>query len=105
MLVMTAIEKKACDAFLLNINDDTKMGITCSYGSGKAEDTAIASLAFDNSLGQNNLGVPCSSDSHATNQVLMNITEELNDVHVHVCAGLRQRVPVHVLPLKVGGFS
>jgi len=90
--VKTAIEKKACNALLLKVNqigslteaiDAVKMckqngwGIMCSHRSGETEDTTIADIAVGLCCGQIKTGAPCRSDRNAKYNQLMRIEEEL----------------------------
>merc|ERR1712232_1270167 len=78
--VQTAIEKKACNALLLKVNqigsvtesiNAVKMckqsgrGIMCSHRSGETEDTTIADIAVGLCCGQIKTGAPCRSDRNA----------------------------------------
>jgi len=90
--VKTAIEKKACNALLLKVNqigsitesiDAVKLckqngwGIMCSHRSGETEDTTIADIAVGLCTGQIKTGAPCRSDRNAKYNQLMRIEEEL----------------------------
>jgi len=90
--VKTAIEKKACNALLLKVNqigsisesiDAVKMckqsgwGVMCSHRSGETEDTTIADIAVGLCTGQIKTGAPCRSDRNAKYNQLMRIEEEL----------------------------
>merc|ERR1712139_319914 len=90
--VKTAIEKKACNALLLKVNqigtvseaiDAVKLckqngwGIMCSHRSGETEDTTIADIAVGLCCGQIKTGAPCRSDRNAKYNQLMRIEEEL----------------------------
>merc|ERR1712051_553645 len=89
--VKTAIEKKACNALLLKVNQigtlsesiaAVKMckqngwGIMCSHRSGETEDTTIADIAAGLCCGQIKTGAPCRSDRNAKYNQLMRIEEE-----------------------------
>merc|ERR1712204_38386 len=75
--IKTAIEKKACNALLLKVNqigtltesiDAVKLckkiewGVMCSHRSGETEDTTIADLAVALCTGQIKTGAPCRSE-------------------------------------------
>jgi len=95
--VKTALEKKACNALLLKVNqigtvteaiEAVKMckqngwGIMCSHRSGETEDTTIADIAVGLCCGQIKTGAPCRSDRNAKYNQLMRIEEELGDKSV-----------------------
>ena len=90
--VTAAIEKKACNALLLKVNqigsitesiEAVKMckqsgwGVMCSHRSGETEDTTIADIAVGLCCGQIKTGAPCRSDRNAKYNQLMRIEEEL----------------------------
>jgi len=90
--VRTAIDKKACNALLLKVNQIGTMtesiaavkmckqngwGIMASHRSGETEDTTIADLAVGLCTGQIKTGAPCRSDRNAKYNQLLRIEEEL----------------------------
>merc|ERR1711892_1260009 len=90
--IQTAIEKKACNALLLKVNQigtisesieavtlckQNGWGIMCSHRSGETEDTTIADIAVGLCCGQIKTGAPCRSDRNAKYNQLMRIEEEL----------------------------
>eukprot|EP00467_Chlorarachnion_reptans_P008254 CAMPEP_0114523712 /NCGR_PEP_ID=MMETSP0109-20121206/21440_1 /TAXON_ID=29199 /ORGANISM="Chlorarachnion reptans, Strain CCCM449" /LENGTH=459 /DNA_ID=CAMNT_0001705051 /DNA_START=175 /DNA_END=1551 /DNA_ORIENTATION=+ len=92
-IIKTAIEKKACNALLLKVNqigtvtesiNAVKMaknagwGVMCSHRSGETEDTFIADLAVGLSTGQIKTGAPCRSERLAKYNQLLRIEEELS---------------------------
>merc|ERR1712224_200427 len=92
--VETAIEKKACNALLLKVNQIGSVsesiaavklckqkgwGIMCSHRSGETEDTTIADIAVGLCTGQIKTGAPCRSDRNAKYNQLMRIEEELGE--------------------------
>merc|ERR1712217_104928 len=104
--VQTAIDKKACNALLLKVNQIGSMtesietvklcktngwGVMCSHRSGETEDTTIADLAVGLCTGQIKTGAPCRSDRNAKYNQLMRIEEELGDKAVY--AGSTWRKP------------
>jgi enolase len=104
--VQDAIDKKACNALLLKVNqigtltesiDAVKMckksgwGVMCSHRSGETEDTTIADIAVGLCTGQIKTGAPCRSDRNAKYNQLMRIEEELGDKAVY--AGSTWRKP------------
>merc|ERR1719231_2109368 len=103
--IKTAIEKKACNALLLKVNqigsmtesiDAVKLckqngwGIMCSHRSGETEDTTIADIAVGLCCGQIKTGAPCRSDRNAKYNQLMRIEEELGDKAVYAGANWRK---------------
>jgi enolase len=103
--VKTAIEKKACNALLLKVNqigsvsesiDAVKLckqngwGIMCSHRSGETEDTTIADLAVGLCTGQIKTGAPCRSDRNAKYNQLMRIEEELGADAIYAGASWRK---------------
>ena len=91
--IETAIEKKACTALLLKINQigtitesinavklvkSKGWGVMCSHRSGETEDTTIADLAVGLCTGQIKTGAPCRSDRLAKYNQLMRIEEQLS---------------------------
>merc|ERR1719488_332444 len=99
--IKTALEKKACNALLLKVNqigslteaiDAVKMckqngwGIMCSHRSGETEDTTIADIAVGLCCGQIKTGAPCRSDRNAKYNQLMRIEEMLGPENC-CCAG------------------
>ena len=90
--VKVAIEKKACNALLLKVNqigtvseaiDAAKLarsadwGIMVSHRSGETEDSFIADLAVGISSGQIKSGAPCRSERVAKYNQLLRIEEDL----------------------------
>merc|ERR1712139_186894 len=113
--IKTALEKKACNALLLKVNqigslteaiDAVKMckqngwGIMCSHRSGETEDTTIADIAVGLCCGQIKTGAPCRTDRNAKYNQLMRIEEELGDKAVF--AGSEWRKPVWMDTLSAG---
>ena len=103
--VKDAIEKKACNALLLKVNqigsmteaiDAVKMckqsaGASCaSHRSGETEDTTIADIAVGLCTGQIKTGAPCRSDRNAKYNQLMRIEEELGADAVYAGATWRK---------------
>merc|ERR1711966_224169 len=90
--VKAAIEKKACNALLLKVNQigsvtesieaakmsqDEGWGVMVSHRSGETEDTFIADLVVGLRTGQIKTGAPCRSERLAKYNQLMRIEEEL----------------------------
>ena len=92
--IRTAIEKKACNALLLKVNQIGSMtesieacklaqangwGVMVSHRSGETEDTTIADLVVGLCTGQIKTGAPCRSERLAKYNQLLRIEEELGD--------------------------
>ncbi|BFZ57921.1 phosphopyruvate hydratase [Savitreella phatthalungensis] len=92
--IQTAIEKKACSALLLKINQIGSIteaikaandsvgagwGVMCSHRSGETEDTFIADLVVGLGSGQIKTGAPCRSERLAKYNELLRIEEQLGD--------------------------
>jgi enolase len=90
--IKTAVDKKACNALLLKVNqigsvsdsiDAVKLakqngwGIMTSHRSGETEDNYIADLAVGLCTGQIKTGAPCRSERLAKYNQLLRIEEEL----------------------------
>merc|ERR1719163_1735933 len=103
--VQTAIDKKACNALLLKVNQigtvtesikavkmckQSGWGVMCSHRSGETEDTTIADLAVGLCTGQIKTGAPCRSDRNAKYNQLMRIEEELGADAVYAGASWRK---------------
>lgn len=104
--IATGIEKKACNALLLKVNQigsvtesiqacndsmDAGWGVMVSHRSGETEDTFIADLVVGFGTGQIKTGAPCRSERTAKYNQLLRIEEELGDKAVF--AGKRFRNP------------
>lgn len=96
--VQTAIDKKACNALLLKVNQigsvtesimavrmskEAGWGVMASHRSGETEDSFIADLAVGLSTGQIKTGAPCRSERLAKYNQLLRIEEELGDEAVY----------------------
>jgi enolase len=90
--VQMAIEKKACNALLLKVNQigsvtesieavrmakEAGWGVMASHRSGETEDSFIADLAVGLATGQIKTGAPCRSERLAKYNQLLRIEEEL----------------------------
>merc|ERR1719435_31028 len=88
----TAIEKKACNALILKVNQigsvtesieacklaqSSGWGVMVSHRSGETEDTFIADLVVGLNAGQIKTGAPCRSERLAKYNQLLRIEEEL----------------------------
>jgi len=104
--IQTAIEKTACNALLLKVNqigsvtesiDACKLaqkngwGVMVSHRSGETEDSFIADLVVGLGTGQIKTGAPCRSERLAKYNQLLRIAEELGD---DAFAGLNFRHPL-----------
>ncbi|KAF3674165.1 Enolase [Capsicum annuum] len=93
--IAEAIQKKACNALLLKVNQigtvtesiqaalDSKAagwGVMVSHRSGETEDNFIADLSVGLASGQIKTGAPCRSERLAKYNQLLRIEEELGDV-------------------------
>lgn len=105
--IQTAIEKKACNALLLKVNQigsvtesiracklaqSNGWGVMVSHRSGETEDTFIADLVVGLCTGQIKTGAPCRSERLAKYNQLLRIEEELGDKAVF--AGEKFRNPL-----------
>ena len=92
--IQTALEKSACNALLLKINqigtiteaiDAAKLcqskgwNIMVSHRSGETEDTYIADLVVGLGCGQIKTGAPCRGERTSKYNQLLRIEEELGD--------------------------
>lgn len=90
--IAEAIEKKACNALLLKVNQigtvseaikaaqmcrEKQWGVMVSHRSGETEDAFIADLVVGLGCGQIKTGAPCRSERLAKYNQLMRIEEEL----------------------------
>lgn len=104
--IATALEKKACSALLLKVNQigsitesikackmsfEGGWGVMCSHRSGETEDCFIADLVVGLGTGQIKTGAPCRSERTAKYNQLLRIEEELGDLAVY--AGEKFRNP------------
>ncbi|KAK9907448.1 hypothetical protein WJX75_003947 [Coccomyxa subellipsoidea] len=96
--VKTAIEKKACNALLLKVNQigtvtesimavkmakEAGWGVMASHRSGETEDSFIADLSVGLATGQIKTGAPCRSERLAKYNQLLRIEEELGENAVY----------------------
>jgi len=103
----TAIEKKACNALLLKVNQigsvtesieacklaqSSGWGVMVSHRSGETEDTFIADLVVGLCAGQIKTGAPCRSERLAKYNQILRIEEELGANAVY--AGKKFRHPL-----------
>jgi enolase len=105
--IKTAVDKKACNALLLKVNqigsvtdsiDAVKLakshgwGVMTSHRSGETEDNYIADLAVGLCTGQIKTGAPCRSERLSKYNQLLRIEEELGSGAKY--AGLNFRKPI-----------
>ena len=103
--IKIAIEKKACNALLLKVNqigtvtegiEACRMaqragwGVMVSHRSGETEDTFIADLVVGLRTGQIKTGAPCRSERTAKYNQLMRIEEELGSNARYAGKGFRK---------------
>ncbi|WVQ65288.1 phosphopyruvate hydratase [Kwoniella botswanensis] len=96
--IKTAIEKKACNALLLKINQigtisesiqavqlsqSNGWAVMTSHRSGETESTYIADLAVALKTGEIKTGAPCRSERVAKYNQLLRIEEELGDKAIY----------------------
>lgn len=103
--IVTAIEKKACNALLLKVNQigtvtesiqaalDSQAagwGVMVSHRSGETEDHTIADLVVGLRTGQIKTGAPCRSERLAKLNQLLRIEEELGDSAIYAGENFRK---------------
>jgi enolase len=103
--VAAAIEKKACNAMLLKVNQigsiteameaskmsqDEGWGVMMSHRSGETEDTFIADMVVGLRTGQIKTGAPCRSERLAKYNQLLRIEEELGSEATFAGASFRK---------------
>ncbi len=96
--ITTAMEKSACNALLLKVNQigsiteaiqaakmarEAGWGVMVSHRSGETEDTFIADLVVGLSTGQIKTGAPCRSERLAKYNQLLRIEEAMGDDAVY----------------------
>merc|ERR1712071_116103 len=106
--IQTAIDKKACNALLLKVNQigtltesikaatmscEQGWGVMVSHRSGETEDTFIADLVVGLGSGQIKTGAHCRSERTAKYNQLLRIEEELGSDTVY--AGVNWKCPVN----------
>jgi len=103
--IQTALDKKACNALLLKVNQigtltesikaaqmslSSKWGVMVSHRSGETEDSFIADLVVGLKTGQIKTGAPCRSERLAKYNQLLRIEEQLGDKAVFAGKNWRQ---------------
>ncbi|ORZ07272.1 enolase [Lobosporangium transversale] len=103
--ITTAIEKKACNALLLKVNQigtitesiqaavlsqNSGWGVMVSHRSGETEDFTIADLVVGLRTGQIKTGAPCRSERLAKYNQLLRIEEELNGDSIYAGDNFRK---------------
>jgi len=102
--IQTGIEKTACNALLLKVNQigsvtesinavklakSAGWGVMASHRSGETEDCYIADLAVGLCTGQIKTGAPCRSERLSKYNQLLRIEEELGDRAVYAGSSFR----------------
>ncbi|CAG8495810.1 1560_t:CDS:2 [Paraglomus occultum] len=102
--IQTAVEKKACNALLLKVNQigtltesikaaklsqKSGWGVMVSHRSGETEDTTIADLVVGLRTGQIKTGAPCRSERLAKYNQLLRIEEELGSNAIYAGENFR----------------
>jgi len=102
--ITTGLEKKACNALLLKVNQigsvtesikaakmsmDNGWGVMCSHRSGETEDCFIADMVVGLGTGQIKTGAPCRSERTAKYNQLLRIEEELGKDAIYVGENFR----------------
>ena len=102
--ITTAIEKKACNALLLKVNQIGSVteslravaqskaqgwGVMTSHRSGETEDSYIADLAVGLSTGQIKTGAPCRSERLSKYNQLLRIEEMMGSTAVYAGKNFR----------------
>jgi len=107
--IQTAIDKKACNALLLKVNQIGSLtesiracqlaqsagwGVMVSHRSGETEDSFIADLVVGLRTGQIKTGAPCRSERLAKYNQILRIEEELGGPGKVAFAGKHFRKPL-----------
>ncbi|KAF9972565.1 hypothetical protein BGZ73_004293 [Actinomortierella ambigua] len=103
--IQTAVEKKACNALLLKVNQigtitesikaavlsqQSGWGVMVSHRSGETEDHTIADIVVGLRTGQIKTGAPCRSERLAKYNQLLRIEEELNGDSIYAGENFRK---------------
>jgi enolase len=103
--IATAIEKKACNALLLKVNQigtitesikaatlsqQSGWGVMVSHRSGETEDFTIADIVVGLRTGQIKTGAPCRSERLAKYNQLLRIEEELGGNSIYAGENFRK---------------
>ncbi|KAI8325083.1 alpha-enolase [Martensiomyces pterosporus] len=103
--IQTGIDKKACNALLLKVNQIGSVtesiraanlsfkagwGVMVSHRSGETEDSTIADLVVGLGTGQIKTGAPCRSERLAKYNQILRIEEELGDKAIYAGKNFRQ---------------
>merc|ERR1712170_301312 len=102
--IQTALDKKACNALLLKVNQigtltesiqaaamslSSEWGVMVSHRSGETEDSFIADLVVGLKTGQIKTGAPCRSERLCKYNQLLRIEEQLGDKAFFAGPGFR----------------
>ncbi|KAF9158846.1 phosphopyruvate hydratase [Actinomortierella ambigua] len=103
--IQTAVEKKACNALLLKVNQigtitesikaatlsqQSGWGVMVSHRSGETEDHTIADIVVGLRTGQIKTGAPCRSERLAKYNQLLRIEEELKGDSIYAGENFRK---------------
>ncbi|KAJ1934569.1 phosphopyruvate hydratase [Kickxella alabastrina] len=103
--IQTGIEKKACNALLLKVNQigtitesikaanlsfEAGWGVMVSHRSGETEDSTIADLVVGLGTGQIKTGAPCRSERLAKYNQILRIEEELGENAIYAGENFRK---------------
>ncbi|KAJ1802945.1 phosphopyruvate hydratase [Coemansia sp. RSA 2599] len=103
--IKIGVEKNACNALLLKVNQigtvtesikaanlsfEAGWGVMVSHRSGETEDSTIADLVVGLGTGQIKTGAPCRSERLAKYNQILRIEEELGDKAVYAGANFRK---------------
>ncbi|KAG0240169.1 hypothetical protein BGW41_007151 [Actinomortierella wolfii] len=103
--IQTAVDKKACNALLLKVNQigtitesikaatlsqQSGWGVMVSHRSGETEDHTIADIVVGLRTGQIKTGAPCRSERLAKYNQLLRIEEELGGDSIYAGENFRQ---------------
>ncbi|KAJ2746348.1 phosphopyruvate hydratase [Coemansia sp. BCRC 34301] len=103
--IQTGVDKKACNALLLKVNQigtvtesikaanlsfEAGWGVMVSHRSGETEDSTIADLVVGLGTGQIKTGAPCRSERLAKYNQILRIEEELGDKAIYAGENFRK---------------
>ncbi|KAJ2827423.1 phosphopyruvate hydratase [Coemansia furcata] len=103
--IQTGVDKNACNALLLKVNQigtvtesikaanlsfEAGWGVMVSHRSGETEDSTIADLVVGLGTGQIKTGAPCRSERLAKYNQILRIEEELGDKAIYAGENFRK---------------